>query len=150
MSRPCFLLDENVPLVIQTQLTQMETRLSVYAIGDEVAPAKGTPDPDILSWIEAHGCMLVTNNRATMPVHLQEHLVQGQHVPGIIQLPRWMYISTTLEDLLLIWGASQPENFGIRLSICPCDLKQHTPRLADLHGHQRLHRHDLPARFALV
>ena len=52
--------------------------------------------------------MLVTNNRATMPVHLQAHLSQGKHVPGIVQLPRRMNIGAILDDLLLIWGASQP------------------------------------------
>lgn len=66
MSAKCFLLDENVPLAIQTQLEQMETPIQVYAIGDGTAPDKGTPDPDILSWAEIHGCMLVTNNRATI------------------------------------------------------------------------------------
>jgi hypothetical protein len=33
MSTLCFLLDENVPLVIQTQLAQMEPLLSVHAKG---------------------------------------------------------------------------------------------------------------------
>lgn len=42
------LLDENVPLVIQSQLAQMEPNLAIYAIGNETAPDKGTPDPDIL------------------------------------------------------------------------------------------------------
>ena len=49
MSVICFLLDENVPLVIQAQLEQMEPTIHVYAIGDGIAPPKGTPDPDILS-----------------------------------------------------------------------------------------------------
>ncbi len=69
-----FLLDENIPLFIRTQLEEMEPRIHMYAIGDGLAPTKGTPDPDLLLWIETHDCVLITNNRATMPVHLQEHL----------------------------------------------------------------------------
>ncbi|MEW5960519.1 MAG: DUF5615 family PIN-like protein [Chloroflexota bacterium] len=111
MSAICFLLDENVPLVIQAQLEQMEPTMTVHAIGDGTAPTKGTSDPDILAWVEARSCLLITNNRATMPVHLQTHLSQGRHVPGIVQLPRRMNIGAILDDLLLIWSASQPGEF---------------------------------------
>ncbi len=111
MNTICFLLDEHVPHVIRVQLEQMEPDIHVYAIGDDTAPPRGTPDPDILCWIEVHGCMLVTNNRASMPVHLQEHLVQNRHVPGIVQLPRRMSIGVILDDLLLLWGASLSGEF---------------------------------------
>lgn len=112
MSALCFLLDEHVPLVIQAQLGQKEPELRVYAIGDGIAPPKGTPDPDILSWIEARGCMLVTNNRSSIPVHLLAHLEQGRHVPGIVQLPKRMWnIGAILDDLLLLRSASRPDEF---------------------------------------
>jgi len=120
MSTISFLLDEHVPLLIQAQLEQMEPKLRVYAIGDGVAPPKGTPDPDILLWIEAHGCMLVTNNRSTIPVNLRAHLDQGRHVPGIIQLPRRVRsFGTILNDLLLIWGASLPDEFRDQIVYLP-------------------------------
>jgi len=111
MSAVSFLLDENIPLAIQAQLEQMEPTASVYTIGDGIAPPKATPDPDILSWIEVHDCMLITNNRRTIPVHLYAHLARGQHVPGIIQLPRRMNIGAILEDLWLIWTSSEPGEF---------------------------------------
>jgi len=119
MSSIRFLLDEHVPLVIQTQLERMEPAMRVYAIGDEAAPPKSAPDPAILAWLEANGCMLVTNNRATIPVHLQAHLAQGRHVPGIVQLPRRMSIGAILDDLLLIWGASQPAEFQDQIVYLP-------------------------------
>jgi hypothetical protein len=119
MSAVCFLLDEHVPLIIQAQLEQMEPGIRVYAIGEGIAPPKGTPDPAILCWVAAHGCMLVTNNRATMPVHLQAHLAQDRHVPGIVQLPRRMNISAILDDLLLIWGASLPNEFQDQIVYLP-------------------------------
>jgi hypothetical protein len=119
MSAVCFLLDEHVPLIIQAQLEQMDPGMRVYAIGDGVAPPKGTPDPDILRWIETRGCMLVTNNRATMPVHLRAHLAQDRHVPGIVQLPRRMNVGAILDDLLLIWGASLPGEFQDQIVYLP-------------------------------
>lgn len=119
MNEMGFLLDEHIPIIIQERLKQMEPKVRVYAIGDGIAPPKGTPDPDILSWIAAHNCMLVTNNRSTMPVHLRAHLGRGQHVPGIVQLPRRMNIGAILDDLLLIWGASSPGEFRDQIVYLP-------------------------------
>jgi len=48
MSEICFLLDENVPLIIQALLEQREPEIRVYAVGDGIAPPKGTPDAEIL------------------------------------------------------------------------------------------------------
>ena len=111
MSLVCFLLDEHVPPFIQAQLARMEPNLRVYAINDGNAPVKGTLDPDILIWIETHGCLLVTNNRASMPGHLADHLARGRHIPGIIQLPRHLNVGAILDDLWLIWAAAQPGEF---------------------------------------
>ncbi len=111
MSPICFLLDEHVPPFIQAQLAQMEPDLRVYIIGEDVAPVRGTLDPDVLIWIEAHDCMLITNNRASMPGHLADHLALGRHVPGIVQLPRRMNIRAILDDLWLIWAAAHPDEF---------------------------------------
>jgi len=119
MSGICFLLDEHVPLIIQAALEQVTSEVRVYAVGDGTAPTKGATDPDILAWIEAHGCMLITNNRATMPVHLHAHLTRGQHVPGIVQLPRRMNVSVMVDDLLLIWGASGPDEFQDQIVYLP-------------------------------
>ena len=111
MSPVCSLLDKHVPPFIQTQLAQMAPDLRVYTIDDNNAPARGTLDPQILIWIETHGCMLVTNNRASMPGHLNDHLALGLHVPGIVQLPRRMNIGAILDDLWLIWAAARPDEF---------------------------------------
>lgn len=83
----------------------------MYAIGEDIAPVRGTPDPDVLTWIEDRGCMLVTNDRASMPGHLDDHLALGRHVPGIVQLPRRMNIGAILDDLWLIWAAARPDEF---------------------------------------
>ena len=119
MSGTCFLLDEHVPLILQALLEQRSPEMRVYAIGDGIAPPKGTPDPKILFWIEAQGCLLITNNRATMPVHLRAHLAQVRHVPGIVQFPRRMDIRAIVEDLLLLWGAGLPREFQDQIVYLP-------------------------------
>ena len=119
MSGHDYLFDENVPLVISTQLQRREPSIRVYTIGDEAAPPKGTLDPDILKWIETNNCLLITNNRASIPVHLKDHLAQGLHIPGIIQLPRRMDIRMVLEDLLLIYLFGEPDEFQDQIIYLP-------------------------------
>ncbi len=103
--RPRFLLDEHLKHAIQEQLPEMHVRL----IGDEDAPPLGTPDPDILVWIEHNNYILITNNRTTIPSHLTEHLQVGGHVPGILCFPQRTSIGTYVKELRRIWNAFTPE-----------------------------------------
>ena len=119
MSAFCILLDENVPRIIQTLLQQQAPQIQVFVIGDGFAPPKGTPDPEILCWIEENHCLLVTNNRASMPAHLQDHLEQGQHIPGILQLPKQLNLRELLEDLVLIGEALQPNELQDQIVYLP-------------------------------
>lgn len=114
-----FLLDQHGSLTIRTRLQRLAPAVRVYAVGDAEAPPKSTPDPDLLRWAEAHACLLLTNNRASMPGHLASHLARGRHVPGILQLPEQLDPGRVLEDLFLIWDAGEPEEFRDRIVYLP-------------------------------
>ena len=96
-----YLMDENLDPLYKRQLLIKQSRLVVFVVGDPGAPPKGTPDPEILRWCEEYNFVLVTNNRASMPVHLAAHLAEGRHIPGIIILNARMSIGATIEQLLL-------------------------------------------------
>lgn len=106
MSVPCFLLDEHVSHAIVRGLAVRASDLQVFVMGEAGAPAIGTLDPEPLIWIEEQGCLLVSNNRKTMPVHLREHLHAGRHVPGILIIPPYPAIGIIIDELLLRHGAS--------------------------------------------
>jgi len=97
-----YLLDEHVDSTLRAQLLRHEPDLVVWMIGDPGAPKRGTLDPDLLLWCEANDFVLVTNNRKSMPVHLQDHLAAGHHVPGILTLNPHMTLGATIDQLLLI------------------------------------------------
>ena len=97
-----YLIDENVDLLYKRQVLKRDPEVRVYAVGDPGCPPKSTPDPEILSWCEENRCILVTNNRASMPPHLAAHLAQGHHVPGIFILNERMSIRETIEELILV------------------------------------------------
>ena len=90
-------------------------------MGDPGAPERGTPDPDILVWCEAHNFILVTNNRASMPIHPRAHLDAGRHLPGIFILNPAMSLGETITELALVWGASRPGEFADQIKFLPID-----------------------------
>lgn len=104
-----YLLDEHVPVALGLQLLRQEPSIQVHRVGDGPVPPLSASDRELMRWIETMECVLVTNNRSTMPVHLESHLAAGGHVPGIVQLPRMLSIASIVEDLVLLFSAALPE-----------------------------------------
>ena len=114
-----FLIDENISPEYRTQLLRYEPSLTVLAVGDEGAPPKSTPDPDILEWCEKHQFNLITNNRESMPQHLSDHLAAGHHVPGIFTINRKVPMKLIIEELLLTAGASDEDEYIDEIKYLP-------------------------------
>lgn len=114
-----YLLDEHVNPRCRKALIQRSPQTVVWCIGDVGAPPLHALDPDILIWCEAHGFSLVTNNRASMPIHLQEHLSAGRDTPGIFVLNPAMTMGETIEELALIWTVSDSEEYTDLLHYLP-------------------------------
>lgn len=105
------LLDENVDLRLHKALIRRAPEMVVLAIGARDAPPLQSSDPEILNWCEKNGFILVTNNRATMTVHLRDHLAAGRHVPGILVLNSTMALQRTVDELVLVSVASTPDDY---------------------------------------
>ena len=114
-----FLIDENISPEYRTQLLRHEPLLTVLVIGDEGAPARSTPDPEILVWCEQNQFSLVTNNRESMPQHLSDHIAAGHHVPGIFTINRRVSMGLIIEQLILIVGASDEDEYIDRITYIP-------------------------------
>jgi len=109
--KPRFLLDEHVNRAIQRQLRRLDMRIEVLAIGDPGAPSAGTSDPDLLVWLEKEGLILVTENRSTMPMHLADHYAAGGHIPGLFWIRPRAGLRAIIEELYLIWYASEAAEY---------------------------------------
>ena len=99
-----FLLDENTAHVIRDGLIRRHPEVEFRVIGRDGVPPLGTKDEEILEFLEREGYILVSSNRSTMPIHLEAHLQEDRHIPGILLLrPRFSYreIIDTLELILL-------------------------------------------------
>lgn len=113
------LLDEHVPKFFRVQLRRRDPALTAWQIGDEGAPPRGALDPPILEWYEANEFVLVTNNRASMPVHLADHLAAGRHVPGILCLDMDASIGLIIEHLWIVALASKEDEFRDIIAYIP-------------------------------
>jgi hypothetical protein len=80
MSDFAYLLDEHVNPLLKKGLNRRWPKIPIFLIGDPGAPPLGTLDPDILEWCVDHDAVLITNNRASMPVHLKERMA-GERTP---------------------------------------------------------------------
>jgi hypothetical protein len=119
MSEIRYLLDEHVNPRLRKTLKRAAPDLVVWRLGDAGAPALSTLDPEILSWCEAHGFSLVTNDRESIPQHLRDHLAAGQHVPGIFTLNPNLTMGQTVEELVLIWSVCDADEYIDQLNYLP-------------------------------
>jgi len=114
-----YLLDENVDPVLRKALHQACPDMVLWYVGEAGVLPKGTLDPEILVWCERIETILVTNNRASMPVHLQNHLAKGQHIPGIFILTAKMSIEQMVEELVFIWELAEPDMYIDQIRFMP-------------------------------
>lgn len=119
MSRLRFLLDEHVAHAIGDQLLRLDPEIDILVIGQPPAPPYGTPDPDLLIWLEKTGYALVTNNRRTMPDHIREHCAAGGRLPGVCLLKRNAGMGRVIEDLYLLWAADDAERYADKILYLP-------------------------------
>lgn len=76
------------------------------------------PDPEVLRIAAIAGRMLVTHDRRTMPAHF-ERFSATQRSPGVVIVPKRVPIGVVVSDLLLLWSASEAEEWVDRLVWIP-------------------------------
>ena len=79
---------------------------------------EGLSDPRVLEACSASGRILVSQDRRTMPGHFARFLSGGQS-PGVVLLREGISIVTAIEELVLIWSASEADEWCGRLVWIP-------------------------------
>jgi hypothetical protein len=78
----------------------------------------GLADPDVLRIASESGRILVSHDRRTMPSHFARFL-ESQSSAGVIIVSQDLDPGAVVEDLLLIWAATNAEEWRDRLGFVP-------------------------------
>ena len=78
----------------------------------------GRPDPEVLLIAARLGRTVVSHDRRTMPAYFAR-FVQTQPCPGLIVVSQELDIGAAIDDLLLIWVASDSEEWQDKIGFAP-------------------------------
>lgn len=106
-----FLLDENLSPRFKNALLRHNPAIDVLRVGDAGTPPLGTLDPDILHYAAQQQRVLVTENRKSMPTHVTAFLAAGEHTWGVLRISARATFGMIIEELALIWEASEAEEW---------------------------------------
>lgn len=113
-----FLADEDVDGDIIKGLHSREPAIDILDV--KSTGLRGTIDPAFLELAARQDRILITHDRHTMTRHFRERVDAGKPAPGVFILPqRQSAIGEIIESLLLVWTASQAEEWRNQIVFLP-------------------------------
>jgi hypothetical protein len=82
------------------------------------ASLAGLNDLEVLAVAARDGRIAVRHDQATMPGHFRE-FVRSQRSPGLIIVPQHLPLQEAANDLILIWTATNAEEWVNRIAFLP-------------------------------
>jgi hypothetical protein len=76
------------------------------------------PDSEVLALAAREGRILVSHDFQTIPVHFRR-FTEAQRSPGVFLIAQDLPVGQAVENLLLVWEASEPEDWESRLCLIP-------------------------------
>jgi hypothetical protein len=112
-----FLADASLHHAIVTGCLRREPAIDF--VSARTAKLEGMSDLDVLALAAAQHRILVTHDFRTMPRHFAEFLATGDVSPGVFLVNQQTPLASVIEDLVLIWTASTPEDWTNRIVAIP-------------------------------
>ena len=112
-----FLADEDLDSQIIQGLKSREPAIDILDVKN--ADLRGTTDPALLELAAQESRIVVTHDRRTMTRYFLERAAAGKSTPGIFIVPQRAAIGEIVETLLLVWTASQAEEWRDQVVFLP-------------------------------
>ena len=106
-----FLLDENLSPRLKVSVLRVNPEIDILRIGDANTPMLGTLDPKVLQYLGLSQRLLVTDNRTSMPEHLEEYWQQKQRMWGLFWVRSMISMGKIAEELVMIWETSDAKEW---------------------------------------
>ena len=117
MTRPRFLADNDLDEHIRQGLLRREPVIDFPSVRE--FSLADSPDPDILEFGAEHGLIIVSHDVNTMPAHAQLRVDSGRTMAGLVMVHQRSATRTVIDDLLLIWSASDQEEWRGEIVFLP-------------------------------
>ncbi|MBI4908260.1 MAG: DUF5615 family PIN-like protein [Acidobacteria bacterium] len=114
--RPRFQADADLSMKIVTGLRLRESNVEFRTARE--SRILGLSDPDVLKHAANTGLILVSHDEKTMPGHLSRFL-RSQSSPGVIIVPQRLPLGAAIDDLLIVWTASDAVEWRDHVSFLP-------------------------------
>lgn len=114
---PRFLADENIDPDLVLGLKRRVSGIDIVRV-QEVG-LRTLDDPTILRWAAGDGRVLVSRDVKTIPTFAHERVAAGLAMPGVLVLPPTMSMATAIDDLSVIAGATEADEWADRVVYLP-------------------------------
>jgi predicted nuclease of predicted toxin-antitoxin system len=104
-----FLADEDLHAGVIDGLRSRESAIDV--LDAKTAGMRGEKDTVLLDFAARQDRILITHDRNTMTWFFMERVASGKSNPGIFMIPQMSRIGEIIDTLLLVWAASQAEEW---------------------------------------
>jgi len=84
----------------------------------QAAGLGGLKDRDVLTLAARSGRLLVTHDRRTMPKHFAD-FIATETSAGVLIVPQKMPVTRVVEELILIWAATEADEWRNRIHCLP-------------------------------
>jgi hypothetical protein len=106
--RPRFQADADFNEEIVSGLLRNHPELDFQTAQEAVI--RGLPDPEVLARTADDRRILVTHDRRTMPSHFAD-FIQRRESPGVIIISQRVSVRRAMDELTLVWDASEAEEW---------------------------------------
>jgi hypothetical protein len=117
MSRPRFLADHDLNENIIDGILRREPAIEIIRCRD--VGLSDRPDPEILAFAAVQGLLVVSHDLNTMPGFAYERVAGGHSMPGLFMVRQTKPIGPVIEDLVMIWSASEAEDWQDQVRFLP-------------------------------
>jgi hypothetical protein len=117
MSRPRFLADHDLTEAIILGVLRREPAIEFRRLRD--VGLANRPDSEVLDYAAHTGLLLVSHDVNTMTAHAADRTRAGLRMPGVFLTHQRHPIAPTSEDLILIWAASEAEEWAGQIVFLP-------------------------------
>lgn len=92
---------------------------SVDFLTANAAGLRGLGDQEVLALAADTQRVLVSHDVGTMPAHFRAFINGGRYSPGVFLIPQSLDVGTAIDEILLIWLASEASEWKNRLEWLP-------------------------------